>query len=241
MLSSVKRKGRAEFYFRKEKEAIHLLKRANTLSKLRWQFNKANLIKLEKPIRRGFIRHFVVRPDLERSNKARMLNRILPLIQNPTVCDRKDFTTNRVDGRKVKKPVHIDAEIHDLSQYEYDRIPDDLKHYFHMTERVRRWGGPIKVWAFAHPWMFTTRVKPHWITHGYILHNEIIAEYEYIMDKLYNSDMLALKFLNIGNGFEEGWDDTKRNKMNRILDKEIREELDEVKNNQIKEKYNLVA
>ena len=227
MLASIKRKGRAEFYFRKEKEAIALQKRLELLSKLRWHyhFDKSNLIELPKPIRRGWINYFVVRHDFAKSNKAKILNQILPLIQNPIVCDRKDFTINRCDGKKLKKYIPMEHLLNHLYEHEYEKISEEMKSYFYSTELTRKWGGSIKVYVFKLPYMFVEKIKPHYITHTYILHNEVIAEFEYIHDKIWNSDNLGFKYLNYSSHDSDwyDWTQSKKNKLNKIKLKESKE------------------
>ena len=223
------RKNRQEHYFRKEKEAMALYNRMEALSKARWNFRQENLVKLERPIRRGWVRYFVIRKDLLHTNKEKLLNRILPLVQFAMVCDRKDFTTNKVDGKKLKKFIDMEQHLTSLYPTKLEELPDDIRSCFHMVEVTRRWGGPIKAFVFNWPWMFSLQVKPHWITHAYILHNEIIGEYEYIRDKLWYSDMLAYKFLNYRRHDSDWyeWTQSKKLKLEKILDKESREEVNE--------------
>lgn len=63
-MSTESRKSRSEFYFRKEKEARRMLERLNQLLKFRYHWSKDNLVLLEKPILRGYIRYYIVRLDM---------------------------------------------------------------------------------------------------------------------------------------------------------------------------------
>jgi hypothetical protein len=224
-MSTESRKNRSEFYFRKEKEARRLLDRLNQLCKIRYNWNPKNLIPLEKPIRRGYIRYYIVRPDILKSSRGKTVAQLLNHIQNPVVCSDKNFMTTRGEnGCKLKHPVPIHQEIAHLQQREWEALSEELQSYFAMVEKTRRWGGPIKVFEFKFPWMYETRIKPHYITHAYVMHNEVIAEYEYVWDKLYNSDMLAYKYIH-GRSYRDDWDrnESKKRKLNSITEKETRE------------------
>jgi hypothetical protein len=228
-MSTESRLSRSQFYFRKEKEARRLLERLNQLAKLRYSWRKENLIPLEKPIRRGWIRYYVVRPDVLKSSRGKTIAKLLNYVQNPYVCADKNFTTTRGEnGRKLKQPTPIQQNVRDLYQHEWERLPEELQNYFSMVEKTRRWGGPIKVFQFKYPWMYDTLVKPHYVTHAYVLHNEVISEYEYVWDKLYNSDTLAYKYLT-GRSYRDDWDrnESKKRKLNSIIEKETREEVND--------------
>jgi hypothetical protein len=228
-MSTESRLSRSQFYFRKEKEARRLLERLNQLIKLRTTWRKENLILLEKPIRRGWIRYYIVRPDILKSSRGKIIAKLLNYVQNPYVCADKNFMTIRGEnGHKLKHSVPIQQNIKDLDRHEWECLPEELQSYFSMVEKPRRWGGPIKVFQFKYPWMYETRVKPHYITHAYVLRNEVISEYEYVWDKLYNSDMMAYKYIT-GRSYRDDWDrnESKQRKLNSIIEKEIREEVND--------------
>ena len=169
--------------------------------------------------------------------KGKVAAKLLNYIQNPVVCSDKDFMTNRSEnGRKLKRSVPIQQEIRDLHRDEWEKLPEELQTYFSMIEKTRRWGGTIKMFQFKYPWMFETQIKPHYITHAYILHNEVISEYEYVWDKLYNSDMLAYKYLT-GRSYHDDydWNKSKKRSLEKITTKEAREEINNF--NRGKRKY----
>ena len=117
-----------------------------------------------------------------------------------------------------------------MTKREYEVLPNELKKYFSSIEAARRWGGPIRSYLLVPNWKFTTTVKPHYITHRYLLHNEVISEWEYIHKKLWNSDRLAQKYLNYSSGCDCSYcrGDFKKTRLKQIIAKEIEEEIMEL-------------
>jgi glycyl-tRNA synthetase (class II) len=172
-----------------------------------------------------------------KSPRGKAIAKLLNHVQNPTVCSDKDFMTNRGEnGRKLKRSVPIQQEIRDLHRDEWEKLPEELQTYFSMIEKTRKWGGPIKMFQFKYSWMYETQIKPHYITHAYVLHNEVISEYEYVWDKLYNSDMLAYKYLT-GRSYRDDydWNKSKKRSLEKITTKEAKEEINNF--NRGKRKY----
>lgn len=234
MKTALKRKGRKEFYFRKEKEVRALWERWKLISKYRYRpWNKENLVPLPKPIRRGWVRYYIVRPDIAKSNRGAILNKILSIVQSPAVCDNKQFVTNRdEDGNRIHKkresrPIHQEPKWLSQKEFEEQIAPNEqMIQYFSLVEKTRRWGGPIKVYVFNRPWMFSFKIKPHFVTHGYYLNTELISEYEYINDKLWNSDMLAVKYLPGMAYHDYDYNEPRKVKLAKIAKKEAREEAE---------------
>lgn len=178
------RSSKREKRFKDNKEARRLLKNYNDL----WnQSNKdVALIPLDKPIRVGFERTFVIRPDILRSPKKTIISSILPIVDNKVFCKTRKFVAKDWKTGKMKP---IEQELTVLDERRYMTLTEQQKTYFQKEYRkTRRWHGGMEisvVYAFRFPWMFEYQIKPSYITHRGIPNSDAESERTKIGDKLW--------------------------------------------------------
>lgn len=196
-MSKGRREARRAFYEKKEKEAYRLLKRMDIIGPLATgHYRGSQMIELEKPIRRGWIRFYKVREDLAKSKEGPALNQVLELVQSSARCDRKDFM-NIGWGKKRKRELKpIEQRLAAISEKKYNELPEHLKRYFTRIDSISRWGGQKYSEYRVYPeWKFVFVVKPYYITRVPMTSSEAESEYELLKKKLFYHDMLSMKYM----------------------------------------------
>lgn len=239
------RNDRKIHYFKKEKEILALIRRQNELYKIKYNAHKKNnLIKLDKPRRDGFVRISVLRKDIARSKEGYKLQKLLDIINIPQYCDNRKFLVDKrwlnsriyfpenykyTIHKKEKDLVELPVKFKEFSEEEFNRkIPEDLKKYFNFDIIVNKWNGSTYKRYFVYPtYKFTTKVKQHWITHVYPLYNEIESEITLLNQKLWIENEAIIWTDKFQRHYEDGYDDMKKRKIEKILDKEMKLEIEE--------------
>jgi hypothetical protein len=148
----------------KEKYLIQLSKKRDRL----WVEKRAlPIIPLEHPYQKGWVRSFVLRDDIARSNEADFYQGILNKINTETFSSNKNFKkSKRRYGKKVleTKPQYLK----DISIYEWQhpKIPfsDKERARFYKRE-LPNWKETVIVYSFDQAWRFVLKIKPNIITH----------------------------------------------------------------------------
>lgn len=205
----------------KEKETQRLLIRERQLRKVLNKTSKDNMVELETPIRKGWVRTFKIRHDIAKTKEATALKQLLDIVQNPKVCDRKDFM---IKTAKRKEWKYSEPKMKTLREHDFEKLPAELQKYFSFNMKTPSWGGQYKEYYVYYDWKFETVIKPHYITHVSILHADAQSEYSWIEKKLWNVEYMALKYTDsYSNG---GWNPRYERAKSK---KEKQKELDEYK------------
>jgi len=236
-MSKESREARRAFYESKEKEAHRLLKRLNDISSLAHGHCQGNqMVTLDKPIRKGWVRFYKVRDDLARSPEGPMLAEVLKFVQCSAHCDRKDFTQKKYfNGHWKKEREPVEQELTPVHEkFFLENVPERLHKYFYKTYEVSRWGGQTyvayKVWQ---PWKFVFVVKPYYIREVPMTSSEAESEYKHLWNKLWKHDNLTMRFMDHSSERKDMKEDvkTKRPKTKVALRKEAEEALAEMEQN----------
>lgn len=134
--------------------------------KLRCQIRELPPVPLEKPYQKGWVRHFVLRSDIMRSDQAEFYQNLLTKIN--TYCRHYDKSFKR---RKVRKGTYhyFDAKYQKLRELDPDEfhgsklnLTDAEKRCFYFKEVwdvvYRRWKNK---YVFTEPWRFVLVIKPY--------------------------------------------------------------------------------
>lgn len=171
----------AEKKNRKVKEVISLQKRY-------WELGKAQsgqpLVPLEKPIRAGWQRYFVLRPDLVNSKNAKTLLTILGMINNTVYSRNKEFTYRRW---KDKKDIPITQHLLTLPDKKGQELEPKYQRWFVRTKFIYPYSKQVYYnWVFTHPQFFVFRIRPNYLTHKQLVDSDLESEVAYVGKKLYN-------------------------------------------------------
>lgn len=144
-----------------DKQLIELYKEERALSlqkrNLGWDI-------LAQPYQRGWIRSFVLRDDVARSNQAEFFENILRKINTTCWCYRRDFMVKkRRFGKKVYEVAQQSLLEPGPDCFAKLKFTDMEKQFFHVKEYYFNGACVIK-FAFNEPWRFVLCTRPNIIT-----------------------------------------------------------------------------
>jgi len=183
----MKRTGKSQLIDDRRRALLRLEQRYNELQDAK---RDLPVIPLDKPIRNGWERTFVLREDVKRSKDGPFFLSILAKLNNVDHCKRKDFKHKDYRTGKMKDIVQV---IYDLDEKDYVKLsPQEQRHFFYTTKRIRRWHGYTeyrKVYVFDKSWMFVFKVRPSFLTHTKVTDGEIDSEIHKIAHILWDTKM----------------------------------------------------
>lgn len=152
---------------KKDRDTREALKLERRLSELHSeQRDSAVTVELPKPVRDGWVRYFVVRPDFRKSEDGPYLERVLRLIQRRETSRRKDFAAR--DWQRGGKIAPTPHELGSITPEAYWVLTERMRSHFRLNaRREKTWRGERLVTEFvaACPWKFESRVRTNWRTH----------------------------------------------------------------------------
>ncbi len=121
-----------------------------------------HIIKLDKPIQRGWRRFYTLNARARARADRAVLEAILEVIGPVVINHRRDFLKRC--GRRSRKLVEIEQPLNAISYSEWDRkrFPDGWRKYFR-SERLpgqRQW---YLGWVFAEPSLYELKIEPNWL------------------------------------------------------------------------------
>lgn len=144
--------------------------------------------KYEKPVRSGWERDFTLRADIANRSDADAFRYVLSKINNIKTSPHRSFRRRSYENRKVWVP--IEQALHPLSVEEWEKFSaEDAKYsaYFrkYFVKKLIRKGfrttygidvADHYVYSFDFPWIYTFRIRPHYITHYWTVDPEVDKE-----------------------------------------------------------------
>ncbi|MGG5209556.1 hypothetical protein ACQWU4_11460 [Chryseobacterium sp. MIQD13] len=161
-----------------EKQVRKKYKRSSEL----WNIRKdIPWIPLEEPYQRGFVRFFVLRDDVKRSEDADFFEGILKKINSYMYSESRLFLKKkRKHGRRIY--VEKEQKLNSISYYtwidpRFGLVPRE-RLYFLKRQEYNPFRRRIETcYEFAEPWRFTLRIRPHMITHYKPVDAQLEKEY----------------------------------------------------------------
>ncbi|REC48211.1 hypothetical protein [Chryseobacterium pennipullorum] len=138
-------------------------------------------IPLDKPYQRGFVRFFVVREDVLRTEDGEFFEGILKKINTYMYSESRHFLKKK---KKYGRRIYVEREqkIKSISAWSWNDPNFFLTHkerqYFVKQEEYcvfRKMYQPY--YEFTEPWRFILRIRPHMITHYKPVDFELEKEY----------------------------------------------------------------
>lgn len=122
-------------------------------------------VELKPPVQRGFIRFFVLRPDIARTKEAPFYQKILDKINSHQWSHRRDFKKKR---RRFGKKVYAvrEQKLTDIPGYNFVKKFDEREKlcFYETLVHFGKSKTPDRVYRFLEPWRFVLRVQPNMIT-----------------------------------------------------------------------------
>lgn len=202
-----------------DKEVLALYMRK---SKLYQAKRGMRLVELPKPIRSGYMKFFVLRPDIANSSEAGMYRQILHYVQSTVYSRNKDFLRK---DYKTKKMIPLEHRPKAIGHKDWNKLIDGTFNakQQQMFERVWKQTG-IKnpkvghfQYEFLKDWTFIEKIEPHYKTHTLLLDPDLESELDQISNKIErnNLDPRIDKLLGCGNNRDYDYGSRK----NRLINK----------------------
>ncbi|WP_345253314.1 hypothetical protein [Flaviaesturariibacter amylovorans] len=168
-------------------------KQLRSLDKRRWELNAQRralpFIPLEPPVQKGWIRYFVVRDDVARSDKGAFYEGLLAKLNTRDWSYRKDF---RVRGRCHGKKVYLvkDQSLREWHEWEFFRqgFTDAEARCFYAEDRYDRHSGRLyRVFVFSEPWRYVLQVRPNIIDKVRLTDPELESEEQRLENNIFRN------------------------------------------------------
>ena len=212
----------------KDREIIAVHRAAHALD-----FQRKNLgwEELNPPIRKGYVKHFVLRADIMASPNAELYQKILNIIQDSIYSQNRDFTRKDRSGAKYKKRVVKFCQLKTLSEGEWRKLPTKEQNCFYRRERLKKNKNKQSIlvidYVFCFPWAFEEKIEPHYIRKVRKRDEELEAEIKELDNylNLKNPDYQIRFYWLKGYSQKDDWNDKRirRGIYEKELDKELRQ------------------
>lgn len=180
--------GRRDRRMAKEKKSKEYLSIHRELNRLRTAKRSHELVELPKPVRKGWKRFFVLRPDIEKSREADFFKGLLKLVNTTVYSRNQEFMAKDWKTKKIKP---IPQGIHKILPKVYNALTPKQKSYFHEANEVHN-KKLYLYYAIEEAWRFVYKVEPHYVTHSFVLYPEVESQYARLNNKI-NSELLWSK------------------------------------------------
>jgi hypothetical protein len=211
-----------------DKTLIKLSKRRNELYRMRM---KLPMIKLDKPIQKGWKKGFILREDINRHPNVIEIKKMLEVINQYIYSDNIEFKVKKYHSKQNEDKVHALKHIPEKS---WDKLgwPEHYKtRWFKLSTKLKLtpYGGSymVKGYWFKYPWMFVTEITPNIITHVRAEDPNIRKELAEI-ERYFEANEGHYRLAKLRGGYHSPWDEfdvCKEERINDIIEKEVEEEL----------------
>jgi hypothetical protein len=167
----------------RDKTAIRLQKEYSVLIQKKYRLPK---IELEKPIRSGFKKFYVLRDDIANRQDAGVFKSILKVINDTIYCKNEEFKAKKYYSKQLENLPH-DLKFIGVKEWIDKKYPESWKKYFDLkTKVVRSRHGQYSFtgYFFRYEWYFVPKIEPHFITHLPQLDPELEAKLEEIRNTM---------------------------------------------------------
>ena len=138
-----------------DRQILAAIREENALWKKRY-----TIIKLDKPIQRGWRRFYELTRIASSRRDAPILEEILKVVGTVVVHHRRDFRRRKGRGRKL---IEIEQPLRPIPLYEWERkgYPHAWLAYFHYEILRERNSQPY--WVFKQPSIYELKVERNWL------------------------------------------------------------------------------
>ncbi|HEX8015009.1 MAG TPA: hypothetical protein VF465_07235 [Flavobacterium sp.] len=182
-----------------EKQLIQLSKRRHSIY---LAIRNLPLIELKEPYQKGWVRFFVVRKDVLRSDDALFFVNLLDKINTFQFSNQKTFT-NRKKTFGKKTDYQREQFVSNITVTEWNndklKLTDKEKSFFTLVEKwSERYRCFKTYYKFNEPWRFVFKIEPNIITHKKAVDAVLESELRLIENYIENRD-LRCKMYKAGN------------------------------------------
>lgn len=216
----------------KKSEELKLLRLWTRKQNLLRSKRNYNWVKLDKPIRRGYRRFYVLREDIARSREAHVYRQILPHINSEARCSDKTFT-HKPWNSKVKK--EIGQGLNAVSHKDWIKKVEPNLTIKQKSMFDKRWhefrdsknkitGGEWRFY-FNKPYVFILKIEPYYVTHQVIINPQLESEMRELHNRIKSQGLMPKisKIMGWKNDLE--WVDRRQLLIQRGVEKLTKEEV----------------
>jgi len=227
------REERRETHVRREKEVARIRHDMKILDRkydqsIRWE-------PLEKPERYGWERIFVLRQDLQNSDRAEIYTEVLTHVNcSQYSMDGKFLATEYVGKWRRRRRKRNQAKVKriqnvkGLSDKEYEKMPDRFRKYFYHFHYHTKYGWRHE-WSLINQWMFELKIIPYFVTHKRIADEGLWAEIKALQSRLwdYGSELYPYNMSHYSDSWFEEENAKRERSMSRTVMAEGAKELED--------------
>jgi hypothetical protein len=180
MKELTKRAERKLYVASQDKDIISLYRKRNRLFKAKYALG---MVELEKPVRAGWKKYYVLRDDVSRRDDVAFYAHLLSLVNKPSYSRDKDFMYKPWGAKKRIQHIHQPSP---LSHKEYNALTEKQKAFFTEIYNVKL---KLKLFHFRDTWMFAEKVSPRFITHRFVLDPELESQLNEIDNKITSQNL----------------------------------------------------
>lgn len=212
---------RREIRFQKKEREKEILSLGRMINELRRAAYTPVEYRAVKPIRDGFVRTFVLKEIVSRRKDYRYIKEALEKCNVKEFNRSKKFIYSKKEMKRIKQ-----FSLKDIHQGVYDKLSVEAKKYF-IPYKERCWNTTFTVWKPIIPsWMLSVKVYPHYINSFLVYDNEKESEYTKLYNKLYHTNLWQKLDHLLGLSKEKALY-SKKDKKEKIIDKEIKKEVED--------------
>jgi hypothetical protein len=191
-----------------EKDLISTYRRYMRLMRAK---RSMRLVELEKPVRSGYKRYFVLREDVAKSREANIYRGLLKYLQNTQYSRDKKF---QYKDYKTKKMLPMQHFTKPIDHKTWNKIVTDgllTTRQQGMFQQMWKQTNPKnpKVgywqWVFQKEWVFAQKVEPHYKTHSLLLDPQLESEITKVSNKIERNNLWPKIDKILGRSSYGGW------------------------------------
>lgn len=213
-----------------EKKILALYREYNELSTSRWR--DCSYIEVDPPIRNGWQRTFVLRPDVLKLHIGKYVAEALKVANVIQFSRTREFYTTKwehpVRYRRKAKKEKREIVLKHIGKRELIKLSSRAQQYFYKKIMIPYWGPAYEVYVCDIPkWMLQVKVFPHYIRYFRIPNVEIESRYQEIRNYIDTHNLWPRinHLLGISKNYDD-YDDEKYRIERKILKKDIQQGIE---------------
>lgn len=179
----------------KESEENHLISTYRRYMRLIKAKRSMRLVELEKPVRAGYKKYFVLREDVAKSREANIYRSLLKHIQHVVYSRDKKFLYKDYKTKKMLPMAHTTKPIVHRDWNKLLAESGITTRQQAMFLQVWKQTNPKNPkqgyyqWVFQKEWVFAEKIEPHYKTHSLLLDPQLESELKEVENQIERNNL----------------------------------------------------